>query len=71
MGDIFFRSGQGLTKLDLTDFQATRAFVEEWKPRYLIHSAAQRMPDKVEKDYEAAQKLNVEATKNLAEVLSQ
>lgn len=31
-----------------------------------MHSAAQRFPDKVEKDYDASYALNVTASKNLA-----
>jgi len=67
-GLCFSRPGDGLTKLDITDFSATRSLVQDLKPTHVIHAAAQRFPDKVEGDFEAALKLNVESTKNLAEV---
>ena len=54
-------------KLDLTDTKQTTAFIQRIKPRVLIHAAAQRFPDKVEEDYEAAQRLNVESTKVIAQ----
>ena len=38
------------------------------KPSHVIHAAAQRFPDKVEADLEAARKLNIDSTRNLAEV---
>jgi len=40
--------------------------IQEFKPTCIIHCAAQRFPDKVDKDLEGTLKLNVEATKNLA-----
>ena len=40
--------------------------IEEFKPTCIVHCAAQRFPDKVDKDPEGTLKLNVEATKNLA-----
>jgi len=67
-GLCFSRPSEGLTKLDITDFAATRSFVQGLQPTYIIHAAAQRFPDKVEGDFEAALKLNVESTRNLAEV---
>jgi dTDP-4-dehydrorhamnose reductase len=35
-------------------------------PNCIVHCAAQRFPDKVEKDLDGTIRLNVEATKNLA-----
>eukprot|EP00092_Neocalanus_flemingeri_P025613 GFUD01027768.1.p1 GENE.GFUD01027768.1~~GFUD01027768.1.p1 ORF type:complete len:294 (+),score=81.21 GFUD01027768.1:32-913(+) len=67
-GLCFSRPREGLYKLDITDFAATRSFVQELQPTMIIHAAAQRFPDKVESDLEASLKLNVEATRNLAEV---
>ena len=37
-----FRSGDNLVKLDLTDFESTRKFIEKNRPKFLIHAAAQR-----------------------------
>ena len=46
--EIFYsRTNGGLLKLDLSDFDATKAFIEEKRPTYLVHSAAQRFPDQV------------------------
>jgi dTDP-4-dehydrorhamnose reductase len=35
-------------------------------PNCIVHCAAQRFPDKVDKDLDGTIRLNVEATKNLA-----
>ena len=40
-----------MIQLDLNDFDATRSLLEEKRPRYLVHSAAQRFPDKVSQYY--------------------
>lgn len=58
-------SGQ-LVKADLTDVQDTARIVQKYKPNVIVHSAAQRFPDKVESDYAASYELNVTASKNLA-----
>lgn len=60
-----------MVKLDLTDLEATAAFIAKTKPQVLIHAAAQRFPDKVEKDFDAAQNLNVESTRVIAEAMSE
>ena len=44
--------------------------MSEYKPDFLIHSAAQRFPDKMQENPEQARILNVEATKALASSLS-
>ena len=66
-GLCFSRPGAGLSTLDLTDLEATRSFVLNFKPSHVIHAAAQRFPDKVEADTEAAMKLNVESSRTIAE----
>ena len=43
----FYRVQGGLIKLDLTDFAATKSLLEEKRPTYLVHAAAQRFPDQV------------------------
>lgn len=55
-----------LLQADLTDTDQTAKILRENKPDVVVHSAAQRFPDKVEKDYESAYALNVTASKNLA-----
>ena len=65
----FFRSGENLAKVDLTDIDNIQSFITEHKPDFLIHSAAQRFPDKMKDNPEQARLLNVEATKALASSL--
>jgi len=66
-GLCFSRPGEQLTSLDLTDFPASKKFIVDYKPSHVIHTAAQRFPDKVEADYEAALRINVESSRNIAE----
>ena len=66
----FSRASPNITKLDLTDEAATAALLNELKPNVVIHSAAQRFPDKVEKDFEAARELNVTVSRRLAALCS-
>ena len=67
-GLCYSRPGSDLVQLDITNLAATRDLVKDLQPTVVIHAAAQRFPDKVEGDLEAAVRVNVEATKNLAEV---
>lgn len=60
------RASGDLLNVDLTDTLHTEKIVKERKPHVIVHSAAQRFPDKVEKDYDASYALNVTASKNLA-----
>uniref|UniRef100_T1JJJ9 Translation factor GUF1 homolog, mitochondrial n=1 Tax=Strigamia maritima TaxID=126957 RepID=T1JJJ9_STRMM len=57
-----------LHKLDLTDFKNVEEFIDKTEPDFIIHSAAQRAPDQVDKNFEAAAELNVHATQNLARI---
>ncbi|OKP12327.1 Methionine adenosyltransferase 2 subunit beta [Penicillium subrubescens] len=67
--------GQGLTraapptilKADLEKAEDIKALLNEVKPQIVIHSAANRFPDLCEKNPEQARKVNVEATRALAE----
>ncbi|CAH1268492.1 MAT2B [Branchiostoma lanceolatum] len=67
LGLAYSRAGGRLKKVDLRDQAAVRETVQEFKPDVLIHSAAQRRPDVVEKDEEATSALNVEATRTVAQ----
>lgn len=51
----------------LTDFEAARKAVSDYKPDAVIHTAAYTAVDKAESEKELAYKTNFEATKNLAE----
>ena len=59
-----------MIKVDLTDLDQIEAFIKDVQPDILVHSAAQRFPDKMQKNPEEARKLNVEATKVLASSIS-
>ncbi|KAJ5177258.1 uncharacterized protein N7482_003135 [Penicillium canariense] len=78
--NIFQRSGvlvvgQGLTraapptilKANLEKAEDIKALLDDVKPQIVIHSAANRFPDLCEKDPEQARKVNVDATRALAE----
>ena len=66
----FHRSGENLIKVDLTDTNNIDKFIQETKPDVLIHSAAQRFPDQIQKNPESARKLNVDATMKMAASMS-
>ncbi|GAA5978718.1 hypothetical protein JCM11641_006153 [Rhodosporidiobolus odoratus] len=58
-GTALSRAGGDLVKLDLQDEQAVSSFFAEFKPEVVVHCAAERRPDAVEQNPEAAQKLNI------------
>ena len=66
-----FPQGGDLVRVDLTDPSAVAAFVRETRPAFLVHSAAQRFPDKVDGDTEAARRLNVASTETIAKAMGQ
>lgn len=67
LGIALTRAKDDLVKLDLTDTEAVRNLIRDYKPHVIIHCAAERSPDRVERDYMTARKLNVSASKNLAQ----
>ena len=64
------RAGPGLEKVDITDVHQVEALLRREKPDFVVHAAAERFPDKVEKDYDRAQSLNVNASGNIARIAS-
>ncbi|KOS18961.1 Methionine adenosyltransferase 2 subunit beta [Escovopsis weberi] len=58
--------GIDILKVDLMDAAAVAKTLDEIKPSVIVHCAAQRYPDKVDKDPEQARALNVGATRSLA-----
>lgn len=62
----FRRGGPGFLRLDLTDARETERVLEEVRPDFIVHAAAERKPDMSEKDPEGTMRLNVEATRRLA-----
>ncbi|GJN89313.1 hypothetical protein Rhopal_002293-T1 [Rhodotorula paludigena] len=65
-GTAFSRAGGDLVKLDLQDGQAVKSFFQEDKPDVVVHCAAERRPDAVEANPEAAKKLNIAVPAHLA-----
>ncbi|KAJ4147965.1 hypothetical protein LMH87_002456 [Akanthomyces muscarius] len=59
--------GVDVLKVDLGNSSEIAKLLDETKPEVIVHCAAERFPDKVEKDPEGARKLNVSATSSLAE----
>ena len=68
IGTAHSRLKPPLRKLDLTDEAAVRAAFAEWSPELVVHSAAERRPDVVDGDPTSAERLNVDATRLLAEL---
>ncbi|KAL9128612.1 MAG: hypothetical protein Q9217_002746 [Psora testacea] len=58
-------------KLDLSDEKAVGALLAQHRPEVVIHCAANRFPDKCDQDPEGARRLNVQATKLLAQLVAQ
>ncbi|KAF3349120.1 hypothetical protein VD0002_g9437 [Verticillium dahliae] len=55
-------------KVDLGDAAEVQKVIDDTNPQVVVHCAAQRFPDKVDKDPEASKALNVEATRSLAKL---
>lgn len=66
VGTAHSRSKPPLEPLDLTDEVAVRDAFGRWKPDLVIHAAAERRPDVVDRDQARAERLNVGATELLA-----
>uniref|UniRef100_A0A1B6KPV6 Methionine adenosyltransferase 2 subunit beta n=1 Tax=Graphocephala atropunctata TaxID=36148 RepID=A0A1B6KPV6_9HEMI len=61
-GTAFIRVQNGLHELDITKKEDVEKAITDFHPDFVIHAAAQRFPDKVDSDPEAARCLNVDAT---------
>uniref|UniRef100_A0A3P8RP80 Methionine adenosyltransferase 2 subunit beta n=1 Tax=Amphiprion percula TaxID=161767 RepID=A0A3P8RP80_AMPPE len=66
IGTGYRRARPRLLRCDLTDEDAVRGLLHEYKPDVIVHCAAERRPDVVERHTEAAVNLNVHATSTLA-----
>lgn len=64
---MFYRVDNNLHKLDIKVEDDVKKTIEDVRPNFIIHAAAQRFPDKVESDPEGAKTLNVEATRYIVE----
>ncbi|KAI2615861.1 NAD(P)-binding protein [Hypoxylon sp. NC1633] len=58
--------GLSILKVDLVNGEEVTAALDKVKPKVIIHCAANRFPDKCDKDPEGTRALNVEATRRLA-----
>lgn len=67
LGLCHARSGDGLRPVDLRDEDALRRVLETFRPDVVLHTAAVREPDAFAQDIAAARRLNVDATRRLAE----
>jgi len=65
-GLCFSRPVEGLLQIDITDSVAMDKLINSTKPNLVIHSAAQRFPDQMEKEPEKSWNLNVDTTQHLA-----
>lgn len=66
LGLAFSRARDELRKVDLCDPKQVEAVLDEFQPQVVIHSAAERRPDVVDKKSDSALALNVTATESLA-----
>lgn len=63
--------GQTILKLDLSNDSEIEKVLNDVKPQVVVHSAANRFPDKVDADPEGTRRLNVQATRTLARLCAQ
>ncbi|KAI7816663.1 hypothetical protein BC939DRAFT_468324 [Gamsiella multidivaricata] len=68
IGVAFSRAQGDLKKLNLEDSTAVEAFVDQEKPDVIVHCAAERRPDVVEKNPNGAKNLNVQVPGLLADI---
>ncbi|KAL7641553.1 UNVERIFIED_CONTAM: hypothetical protein RMT77_007426 [Armadillidium vulgare] len=71
IGTAYSRVKKNLIKCNLTTPGEVEKLIEEIRPNYIVHAAAERFPDKVEKDFEAAKLLNVATSGRLAKIAKQ
>ena len=67
VGTALTRTRGNLHRLDLTDKTSTESFIRTIKPDIIVHTAAERRPDVSQKDPEGTVRVNVDATKTIAE----
>ncbi|KAK4204336.1 hypothetical protein QBC40DRAFT_273265 [Triangularia verruculosa] len=63
--------GTDLLKLDLANADELKKVLDHVKPQVVVHCAANRFPDKVDKDPEGTRALNVEAPRTLAQLCAE
>ncbi|XP_021339207.1 methionine adenosyltransferase 2 subunit beta-like isoform X3 [Mizuhopecten yessoensis] len=68
LGLAFSRASGNLRKVDITSNDELNKVFDDFKPQVVIHSAAERKPDAVEKQPEATRRLNIDATRHICEL---
>ncbi len=68
LGTGFSRAQDPITKLDLLDSESVQEFYQKHSPKFILHSAAERRPDISENNPDFTNKLNVETTRQLAQL---
>ncbi|KAL0994679.1 hypothetical protein UPYG_G00125740 [Umbra pygmaea] len=66
LGTGYSRARPRFLRCDLTDEAAVRGLIQDFQPHVIVHCAAERRPDVVERHTEAALNLNVHASGMLA-----
>jgi S-adenosylmethionine synthetase len=64
------RAGGDVLKCDLLDPEQVRKVVHEFRPTVVVHCAAERRPERLEKDEGWAFAINAEVPRNLAQICS-
>lgn len=70
LGLAFSRAKEGLRKVDLCDVKQVETVLDQFNPTIVVHAAAERRPDVVDKQTQLAAALNVTATESLASLCS-
>lgn len=65
-GAAWSRAGAHLDRVDITSPAAVKRWLDDMRPKVLVHLAAERRPDVYAQDPEAADRLNIDATEDLA-----
>ncbi|XP_060065836.1 methionine adenosyltransferase 2 subunit beta-like [Ylistrum balloti] len=68
LGLAFSRAHGDLRKVDITSSEELTKVFDDFKPQVVIHSAAERKPDVVEKQPDATRRLNIDATRKICEL---
>ncbi|KAK0674137.1 hypothetical protein QBC41DRAFT_310435 [Cercophora samala] len=63
--------GTDILKVDLANADELKKVLDDVKPQVVVHCAANRFPDKVDKDPEGTRALNVEAPRTLAQLCAE
>jgi dTDP-4-dehydrorhamnose reductase len=66
LGTGFTRAAPPLVALDLRSPESVQRLIDDFQPEVILHAAAERRPDRVEREAEASAALNVRATADLA-----